>query len=593
MNYYEIITSTYGDYDKTVLKWTEATEELFEEFHIDYRSTHGVERNVIESLGKKASLVELLRKSKYWDEAGLRIVMPVKIKREISYYTINDRLYDLKFCFFDSYKSTYELRQDPLYCAVSNIRDIILCDECISSTVTENQIELIKAYNLDIKASVGQKWSRIVRKFFNGMIPTDATDEWRHKYEKAFADFADAINPLDLTQKAIIGLGVWEFLTMSYGNSWRSCHYINPDNYYPDGKARGGYHEGIYKAGCLSYGNDDVSMLVYVLPADANEDDIPFYWQPKIRRMVCCYKNGCLLQSRGYPSSDSNVVKSLREIVQSVITECLGVPNLWTVNKSHGDWFTKGGALHYPDYIHDESYDGQQNNIHTCMVQNYNRDTDVLYAVGGISFDIYSGEILSTEGILSCRECYRNGNNVVHCCHCGESIELDEYGEWECMLNGRYYCEYCYEDHVFYCEHCDEHYDDTYVNHYLTADEVRLCEHCYDRQTTTCDHCGLVFYTPDGDLFGSGLTYTEDEHLLCRGCYNHHTTTCTDCRETFYLATSLREDPITGELRCGHCHEHQMEIYMDAGLVDEDGNLIKEDSEENAENEDALFDIGA
>jgi len=67
-------------------------------------------------------------------------------------------------------------------------------------------------------------------------------------YNHDFAVIADAVNPLKNTQVAILSVNPCDFLKMSYGEGWDSCHHVG--------------HHGCYHAGTQSYIMDSSSMIL-------------------------------------------------------------------------------------------------------------------------------------------------------------------------------------------------------------------------------------------------------------------------------------------------------------------------------------------
>lgn len=157
-----------------------------------------------------------------------------------------------------------------------------------------------------------------------------------HKYNKLLAEYSDMITESKRNIKFFISVNPIDYLTMSTGRSWSSCHGFG----------------GGYFGGTVSYMLDSVSIITFV------HDEIPrnFATEGKIYRNMFHYNDGTLLQSRVYPQGNdgcTDLYTEFRRIMQKEIAQMLGVVNSWndgdlpkgylTVN-SHGN--------HYKDYLY-------------------------------------------------------------------------------------------------------------------------------------------------------------------------------------------------------------------------------------------------
>ena len=74
-----------------------------------------------------------------------------------------------------------------------------------------------------------------------------------------------------------------DFLLMSNGNSWHSCHYIGD---YPD-------EAGCFSSGTIAYMMGEDSFIVSVIDKEWPDDNLAF--APKINRQVFGYRDYQLL----------------------------------------------------------------------------------------------------------------------------------------------------------------------------------------------------------------------------------------------------------------------------------------------------------
>ena len=143
-----------------------------------------------------------------------------------------------------------------------------------------------------------------------------------------------------------------DYLTMSFGNSWASCHTIDKTNK----RRMPNSYEGMYSSGTVSYMLDKPSMVFYTV--DAAYEGKDFWHEPKINRQMFHWAEDKLVQGRLYPQdNDGNggAYTPYREIVQKIMSEIFEFPNLWTVSKGTdaASKYVVSEGTHYRDY---ESY---------------------------------------------------------------------------------------------------------------------------------------------------------------------------------------------------------------------------------------------
>ena len=152
------------------------------------------------------------------------------------------------------------------------------------------------------------------------------------KYNKLFAEYSDMLSDTKRKIKFYISVNPIDYLTMSVGRSWQSCHQYG----------------GGYFGGTVSYMLDSVSIITFV--HDEEPDD--FMTEGKIYRNMMHYKNGTLLQSRVYPQGNdgcTDLYEEFRKIMQKEISDMLGINGEW--EKVNKDRFTiNSEGVHYKDY---------------------------------------------------------------------------------------------------------------------------------------------------------------------------------------------------------------------------------------------------
>ena len=156
-----------------------------------------------------------------------------------------------------------------------------------------------------------------------------------YPYDKLFAQFADLVSDLKRKMYFVISLNPLDYLTMSVGVNWRSCHHIE---------------DGQWRGGCMSYMLDKTSMITYVVPSiDGNIHEIP-----KVYRQMYHYKNNLFVQNRLYPQGNDGAIdlyEKFRNLVIEEFTPLLGVDEheQWCADLGTGGYVNSLG-VHYRDY---------------------------------------------------------------------------------------------------------------------------------------------------------------------------------------------------------------------------------------------------
>lgn len=157
-----------------------------------------------------------------------------------------------------------------------------------------------------------------------------------YPYDKLFASYADIVSEAQRKLNFVISVNPLDYLTMSHGVNWKSCHNIT---------------SGGWKGGCLSYMLDSTSIITYVL----TEMNNPIHEQPKVYRQMFHYDNGLFMQNRLYPQGNdgaTDLYSKFRGFVVDEFNEILNGDGNWSVEVGY-DTCTKhtvSEGVHYRDY---------------------------------------------------------------------------------------------------------------------------------------------------------------------------------------------------------------------------------------------------
>lgn len=434
--------------------------------------------------------------------------------------------------------TVYDAESYKVYKKVCNFGETLyymrehIADEIFAQKVNE--------YFPKVKAVAGQKVSRIVGKIAK-QLGIDKDPEWNREYAK----YSDAINPLAVKRHTVLSCHPIDYFTMSFGNSWASCHTIDKTNK----RGMPNDYEGCYSSGTLSYMLDGSSFVYYTVDKDYNGNELEL--QDKINRNMFHMGEDKLIQARVYPQAtdgETGIYKQIREIAQKVIADCLGVPNMWKNVKGVDECYsvTDSYGTHYKDYT----------NFSDCNVSYLKDETEAInkyrIEIGHNPICPHCGKAHTYEKAIECRECYAS---EIQCDNCGYNYSRQSMHE----IDGGWYCEDC----CFYCEYHErwevgDPSDQIYVDDY-----GRICEDALEDSDIfyTCNRCnriGLVdrddyIETEDGRHYcryecaerdgyretSDSEWYPEDEVYYCEHCerdvhaseWNSELDCCTNCVE--------------------------------------------------------------
>lgn len=356
-------------------------------------------------------------------------------------------------------------------------------------------------------------------------------------YEKYFALLADAVSPLAINRTTALSLHPCDYLQMSHGTGWKSCHRI-------DG--------GEWQGGTWSYMLDEVTAILYTTEDTCGK----MYNRRKVNRMVVCFDGDEILFSRLYPNyTDFGIRDTCRNVVQEIYAKCLDVPNLWQPPMRHAKYHcyyytddtmpknlvTSGlGHMQYTDYDYEE----------------YNCELSVLKGHEPHVMEIGTWGICPVTGdeYDECGNMTSMDNNMVCCEHCGHRMHEDDayYDDY-----GSAFCRDCWDELFTRCECCGEYFRDTEMTE---TQDGYVCQRCLDRHYVECCECGEWVHTDNAICDIDGNWYCED-------CADRNLTCCNDCGE-YYPNDDITEyvHPVHGfvEELCPGCLERAKAESVDA-----------------------------
>lgn len=206
------------------------------------------------------------------------------------------------------------------------------------STIDE---EFSESMDAKYKVREGMKTSRA----FNRVCGFYGIDKLP-KYNKLFAKYADMVSGLKRKLKFFISVNPIDYLTMSFGVNWASCHTIDKENR----RGMDNAYSGMYCGGTVSYMLDSTSIVTFV------HNHVPTNWEDgKIYRCMFHYGKNILVQGRVYPQGNdgrTDLYKVFRNYVQNVLAPILGLTDTVWKKKENGDVINNVDSygVHYRDY---------------------------------------------------------------------------------------------------------------------------------------------------------------------------------------------------------------------------------------------------
>lgn len=440
----------------------------------DYYEREGVHKNVSAWLENKMELITLLRKHPNWDEEKKSVVIRGVETRSASIEDKWSKLYNLINW---AVRSNFEFPFPDISVEYKNLLRELLSIDCVSQSMSER----LAAYGID--APVGLKTSRAMRRALTKVklydynkdeylcmdITTLETgckeDKTYDSFEKRFAVLSDMMSKKEIKRTFVLSLNFCDYLSMSMGNSWRSCHNLI---------------DGEYRSGCLSYAEDKTSMIFYTLPEEPGEKE--FLWKnSKINRQVFMFNGNTLVQSRLYPQREEymhDISDIYRNTVQKIFETCNSELKFQLSEISSDNIAVSDAGYHYQDvdYFRDRchvSYTGQE-------------PTKVHYGANG--YCLKCGKKICNSESFNCPIC----NDGAECYECGEYNDED-YMHWV-YHEGRevLVCDNCFEEYYRYCEDDHEYHHEDDVE-YINSEDKYVTREYFDDHYYLCDECEEAF----------------------------------------------------------------------------------------------------
>lgn len=502
-------------------KITEISQEIIGELNYNEwnYTTLGVDKVIETWSERKKNLFDILSKHPKFLPDKLMIQFDCKTERKLDTYIIGS--------FYENLCRKFNLRYTPntRYCPHIFYLNI---KEMTTPYITTNTADYLNTYFKCTHFREGQKTSRVVNKIYE--LLGKGCDSW---FNKEFARFSDAITPKETARHMCLSIHPMDYLLMSNGNSWSSCHSIITDN---------GEEPGCHCSGTISYMLDETSMILY----EVEEFDSSPQTLPKIIRQVVNFNGEILVTNRLYPqnmdSGANTIYEQLNEIVRKVLSECYLTKLDWikedTPRNHDREHFIYHKGTAYPDWVY------------MTQTQIWRTTGDELpdpINIGAYPICIECGREHDLNGSITCCSAAPNSNRW-QCDCCGDYFDEDDV-YWSDYEN-----EYLCGDCSVWCEILDDYiregreiYTDSHGD-FVPQSEI-------DNGTyVICEECGAIVWYQD-------IETTKDGYKICIDCYEDDSITyeCDCCGEVYMIDKTESYSVEDDEIYCEECYQSYCE----------------------------------
>ena len=308
----------------------DAMESVFAEAHYNY-TDEAVTKMAKKWAQNKSKLANVLRKADGWDEKNLCVVRDITViqrdagRTQEAYRAL---IYNIYCCEPNRTPATQFLAD--MYSEGAVVSD------ARAGSLSRRGGEWLRdnlerqGFTVKFSLNVGAKFSRVMNAVLRAVI--EQGNIACPDYEKWFAAFSDAAKTKPEKLKFVLSIHPADYMRMSFGNSWESCHKLG---------------RGCYQAGTLSYMLDTCSMVGFVVKPECKDE----YWKEgKIFRQMFMYNGAEMLKSRLYPDYSTNDA-IYGKVFADCVAKILDIPSDWKKVSTTLTTMAQGkGSVAYPDF---------------------------------------------------------------------------------------------------------------------------------------------------------------------------------------------------------------------------------------------------
>jgi len=311
--------------------------------------------------------------------------------------------------------------------------------------------------------------NKILEKYV--MKSDDYDDYDKEQCKIHYQKFCDNYTSKEVDANFYLSLNMYDFMRMSEGNSWRSCHNLD---------------EGEYQAGCMSYALGDFTLLYY---EESDSDNTKL-----VSRCTVQFLENDICFGRIYGNEDTH--SEGYELVANELHKLLGgeVEELGYRSNHFGE---ASGNRAYEDWEYHKHF------YYRFTEEINGKDVDAYPLIGHTSYCVECGEEVTDDEEIHCDDCAYKKHECEECGHTHDEDDMyySERHGWLCdscsficedcgqvhhiddrhRINGRWshddYCDECIGNNAEWCDRCEEwHSTTTYIDHPVFDGNV--CDDC-------------------------------------------------------------------------------------------------------------------
>lgn len=279
---------------------------------------------------KKGHFLHSLEKHENWNPKELAIIggfnevkppVPSLARRNLSWLLSLLRRQDVDVSFLETHAVDMLMQKNILKADVDALGDAI--------------------NDWPVKPSAGMKSSRFILKTAEA-LGFDITK--CNEARSYFNTYSEAISPYTRRLTYSLSLNPGDYINMSNGNSWSSCHSLRSDE-----------RPGGWCAGTISYMQDPSSLVFTLVAENIRYEDGELCLVPKVyRQMLFVSPDGRrFVQSRAYPDASPALNREIRRVVHEILSSVHGFENKWAApHRSEHTIIDTVTSYHYQDYYH-------------------------------------------------------------------------------------------------------------------------------------------------------------------------------------------------------------------------------------------------
>lgn len=257
-------------------------------------------------------------------------------------------------------------------------------------TIRENLSDRISAFVAEqVNSQMGFDKKKVIEGQKTSKVVSRLLHMWGNyePYNKLFTILSDLLNGNVTQGYYVVSLNFLDYLRMSDGHSWSSCHTTDPHN---TRKLDREYH-GQYVQGCLAYANDDPTYITYFIGKD--EDTSHPDRADKIYRQCMHVRDDemMFINGRIYPQGNDGKT-DIYKVLHKMFVDTMGYGNEFkNIGLAKENAFIVSEGANYPDYY-------------------YNRECKLYSKEPNDNYEIHIGE------------------KALSCCHLGRRLDANEQG---------------------------------------------------------------------------------------------------------------------------------------------------------------------